>query len=213
MKYDKNTWLLYAITDRAWVGTQTLNQQAEAALKGGITCLQLREKHLDEKSLLAEALEIQQLCRRYQVPFLINDHVDLAKKIGADGVHVGQSDRNAKEARAILGEQKLLGVSVQTVEQALLAEQNGADYLGVGAVFPTASKADAAEVPLNTLKNICSSVHIPVVAIGGIHAQNLCRLKGSGICGIATISAVFAAKNIEEETRKLKKLTEKVVRL
>lgn len=211
MKYDKNAWLLYAVTDRAWVGAQSLYQQAEAALKGGVTCLQLREKQLDKKSLLAEALEIQQLCRRYQIPFLINDHVDLAKKINADGVHVGQSDRNAKEVRAILGEQKLLGVSVQTTEQALLAEQNGADYLGVGAVFPTASKADAAEVPLGVLKDICNAVHIPVVAIGGITAQNLNRLKGSGICGIATISAVFAAKNIEEETRKLKKLAEEAV--
>lgn len=211
MKCDKKSLLLYAVTDRAWLNGETLYEQVEKAIKGGVTFIQLREKNLDEESFLAEALEIQELCRKYNMPFIINDNVEIANKIKADGIHVGQHDMKAGNVRAILGEDMILGVSVQAVEQALLAEKEGADYLGVGAVFPTGSKADADYVSYETLNAICDAVSIPVVAIGGIGAENVSKLKGSGISGIAVISAIFAAEDIESATRKLKQLTEKVI--
>ena len=211
MKFDKKSLLLYAVTDRTWLRGKTLYEQVEKAIRGGVTFVQLREKNLDEVSFQSEALEIQELCRKYNIPFIINDNVEIAKKINADGVHVGQSDMKAGNVRAILGEDKILGVSAQTVEQALIAEKEGADYLGVGAVFPTGSKLDADDVSLDTLKEICSAVNIPVVAIGGIGAGNVLELENSGISGIAVISAIFAAENIESATRNLKELTEKVV--
>ena len=204
--------LLYAVTDRAWLGKQTLYEQVEQALKGGATFVQLREKELDSKAFLEEAVEIQGLCRKYQIPFVINDNVGIALKINADGVHVGQDDMEAGNVRALLGKDKILGVSVQTVEQAVLAEQSGADYLGVGAVFHTGSKADAADVTHETLKAICKAVKIPVVAIGGLGKQNVLELRGSGICGIAVISAIFAAQDIQSATAELKQLTKQVVK-
>ena len=211
MKCDKKSLLLYAVTDRTWLNDDTLYEQVEKAIKGGVTFVQLREKKLDEESFLNEALEIQKLCRKYNTPFVINDNVEIAKKINADGVHVGQSDMKAANVRAILGDDKILGVSAQTVEQAVLAEKQGADYLGVGAVFPTGSKADAEDVSYETLKAICEAVNIPVVAIGGISTGNVLKLKGSGISGIAAISAIFAAENIEYATKGLKQLTVEVV--
>lgn len=211
MKCDKKDLLLYAVTDRSWLGEQTLYEQVEEALKGGATFIQLREKELDEENFLKEAIEIKELCKRYHVPFVINDNVEIARKMDADGVHVGQSDMEAGDVRALLGEKKILGVSAQTVEQAILAEQRGADYLGVGAVFPTGSKADAEDVSLETLKNICEAVHIPVIAIGGIGKANVSQLKGSGICGIAVISAIFGAKDIRTAAAELKTLTRKAV--
>lgn len=211
MKCDKKDLLLYAVTDRSWLGEQTLYEQVEEALKGGATFIQLREKELDDESFLAEAIEIQKLCRQYRVPFVINDNVEIARKINADGVHVGQSDMEAGDVRAILGEEKILGVSAQTVAQAVLAEQRGADYLGVGAVFQTGSKADADDVSHETLKAICEAVKIPVVAIGGIGKHNVLQLKGSGIDGIAVISAIFASKDIQKATAELKALAERAV--
>ena len=211
MKCAKEDLLVYAVTDRSWLDGKTLAQAVEAALQGGATFVQLREKSLNTEDLLREAREIQELCRRYQVPFVINDNVELACQIGADGVHVGQKDMEAGMVRQMLGPDKILGVSAQTVEQALLAEAKGADYLGVGAVFPTDSKADAEAVSWETLQAICRAVHIPVVAIGGIGRQNLSVLKGSGICGIAVISAIFGAEDICEATRELKRLTSQVV--
>lgn len=211
MKCDKKDLLLYAVTDRSWLGEQTLYEQVEEALKGGATFIQLREKELDDESFLAEAIEIQKLCRQYRVPFVINDNVEIARKINADGVHVGQSDMEAGDVRAILGEDKILGVSAQTVAQAVLAEQRGADYLGVGAVFHTGSKADADDVSHETLKAICEAVRIPVVAIGGIGKHNVLQLKGSGIDGIAVISAIFASKDIQKATAELKALAERAV--
>ena len=203
--------LLYAVTDRAWLRGQTLYEQVEAALKGGATFVQLREKNLDEESFFREALEIKKLCRKYRVPFVINDNVAIAKAADADGVHVGQSDMEAGDVRAILGGSKILGVSAQTVEQAVLAEKRGADYLGVGAVFPTGSKDDADIVSLETLSAICRAVSIPVVAIGGIGKHNVKELRGTGICGIAVISAIFAAEDIEKAAKELKALTEETV--
>ena len=211
MKCSKEMMLLYAVTDRMWTGRQTLMEQVEDALKGGATCVQLREKELDDETFLQEAMEMKALCEKYHVPFFVNDNVEIAVKCKADGIHVGQSDMKAQNVRAIIGEDKILGVSAQTVEQALLAEKEGADYLGVGAVFPTGSKLDAEDVSYDTLKEICSAVSIPVVAIGGISAENVLKLKNSGISGIAVISAIFAADDIEASTEKLKKLTEKVV--
>ncbi|MBQ3489675.1 MAG: thiamine phosphate synthase [Clostridia bacterium] len=211
MKCDKKDLLLYAVTDRSWLGEQTLYEQVEEALKGGATFVQLREKELDDAAFLAEAIEIQELCRKYKVPFIINDNVEIARKMNADGVHVGQSDMEAGNVRTILGEDKILGVSAQTVEQAILAEQRGADYLGVGAVFHTGSKADADDVSLETLKAICKAVSIPVVAIGGVGKHNVLKLSGSGICGIAVISAIFASEDITSATAELKALTEQAV--
>ena len=211
MKCDKKDLLLYAVTDRHWLNGRTLYRQVEEALKGGATFIQLREKELDEEHFLEEAKEIKELCRRYQVPFVINDNVEIALAVDADGVHVGQSDMEAGDVRAKLGLDKMIGVSAQTVEQAVMAEQNGADYLGVGAVFPTGSKADALEVSHDTLKAICKAVKIPVIAIGGISTENILELSGSGICGIAVISAIFAKDDIEEAARELRGLTEKMV--
>lgn len=203
--------LLYAVTDRHWLNGATLISQVEAALKGGATFIQLREKNLDDKAFYQEALEIQKLCKEYKVPFVINDNVELAKKIGADGVHVGQSDMEALDVRKVLGDDKIIGVSAQTVEQAELAEKHGADYLGVGAVFPTGSKNDAIEVSFETLQEICEHVHIPVIAIGGITRDNVVELSQSGICGIAVISAIFGQTNIEAATADLKKQTKKML--
>ena len=211
MKCDKKDLLLYAVTDRHWLNGRTLYSQVEEALKGGATFIQLREKELDEEHFLEEAKEIKELCRRYQVPFVINDNVEIALAVDADGVHVGQSDMEAGDVRAKLGPDKIIGVSAQTVEQAVMAEQNGADYLGVGAVFPTGSKADALEVSHDTLKAICKAVKIPVIAMGGISKENILELSGSGICGIAVISAIFAKDDIEEAARELRGLTEKMV--
>ena len=203
--------LLYAVTDRYWLGDETLYQQVEKTLKGGTTFVQLREKKLDEDNFLKEAIEIKELCRKYNVPFVINDTVDIALKMDADGVHVGQSDMEAGDVRAKLGPDKIIGVSTQTVEQAILAEKHGADYLGVGAVFPTTSKDDAAEVSYDTLKAICEAVSIPVVAIGGITQENVVKLAGSGIDGVAVISAIYAQKDIKKAAADLKEAVKAIV--
>ena len=213
MKFDKEDLLLYAVTDRSWLNGETLYSQVEKTLKGGVTFVQLREKALDQKAFLAEAKEIQALCRQYKVPYVINDNVDIAIAIDADGVHVGQSDMEAESVREKLGTDKILGVSAQTVEQAVLAEQQGADYLGVGAVFHTGTKVDADDVSHETLSEICAAVKIPVIAIGGISRENVMQLKGSGICGIAVISALFAEPDIERATAALKALTAEMVKL
>lgn len=207
MKCDKNDLLLYAVTDRHWLKGQTLYAQVEEAIAGGATFVQLREKQMDEADVLQEAKEIQALCRAHHIPFVINDHVEIAKAIQADGVHVGQSDMEALDVRRLLGEEAIIGVSAETVEQALLAQAHGADYLGVGAVFPTGSKDDAADVSMETLRAICEAVDIPVIAIGGISEDNVGQLAGSGICGIAVISAIFAQENVRDAAARLKQKT------
>ena len=207
----KEDMLLYAVTDRHWLNGDTLYSQVEKTLEGGTTFVQLREKELDEEHFLEEAKEIKKLCAKYNVPFVINDNVEIALEMDADGVHVGQSDMEAGDVRAKLGPDKIIGVSAQTVEQALLAQERGADYLGVGAVFHTDSKADAADVDHETLKAICEAVDIPVIAIGGISKDNVGELAGSGICGIAVISAIFAEKDIKGATQELKNRTKKMV--
>ena len=203
MKCDKKYMFLYAVTDRRWATKQSLYEQIECAIKGGITCLQLREKDLGADKFFAEAAEIKKLCNKNNIPFIINDNADIAVKCGADGLHIGQEDMAASDARKLIGDDMILGVSAQTVEQAVKAERDGADYLGVGAVFNTSTKTDAADVPLETLKEICAAVSIPVVAIGGINEENISQLKGSGIDGAALVSAIFAAKDVEKSCKTL----------
>ena len=208
----KEDMLLYAVTDRSWLGDKTLAMQVEEALQGGATFVQLREKHLDKEAFQKEAVAIQKLCRKYCVPFVINDNVEIAMEIGADGVHVGQSDMEAGSVREKLGPDKIIGVSAATVEQALQAEKRGADYLGVGAVFSTSTKEDAKPLDHKVLKEICEAVNIPVVAIGGISQDNVLELKGSGISGIAVVSAIFAQKNIKEAANRLKQSAAQIVK-
>lgn len=195
---DRDLLKVYAVTDRRWLNGRTLREAVEEALKGGVTFVQLREKNLKREELLKEAFEIKELCGRYKVPFVINDNPDIAAECGADGVHVGQNDMAAEAARKRLGPERIIGVSVRTVEQAVAAEKSGADYLGVGAVFSTGSKADAKHVSMDTVREICSAVSIPVIAIGGVNEGNVTLLKGTGICGVAIISALFAAGDITE---------------
>ena len=211
MKCDKKAMLLYAVTDRAWVGKQSLYEQVESALKGGATCVQLREKELDDETFLKEALEISALCKRYEVLFFINDNVEIAIKCHADGVHVGQDDMEAAKVRRKVGEQMLIGVSVHTVEEALEAVKNGADCLGVGAMFSTSTKTDVNVLPKETLCDICEAVDVPVVAIGGIGKSNISQLTGTGVDGVALVSAIFAADDIEKECRLLRKLSDEMV--
>lgn len=216
MKFDRNTLtkdqlLLYAVTDRHWLNGRTLHSVVKESLDGGVTFVQLREKQLDEAHM-EEAKDLQVLCKEYNVPFIINDNVDIALAMDADGVHVGQSDMEAGDVRAKLGPDKIIGVSAQTVEQAILAEKHGADYLGVGAVFPTGSKDDATEVPHETLKAICEAVSIPVIAIGGITQENVSSLAGNGICGIAVISAIYAQPDIRKAAENLKATTAEMVK-
>lgn len=203
--------LLYAVTDRYWLGNHTLTQDVEAALKGGATMIQLREKTLCDADFLAEAKVIKALCAQYNVPFIINDNVAIARACDADGIHVGQRDMEADDVRALIGSTKLLGVSAQTVEQALLAQSMGADYLGVGAVYTTGTKADADNVSMDTLTDICAAVDIPVVAIGGITQENLSGLSGTGIAGIAVVLAIFAAEDIKGATQELLTITREMI--
>lgn len=211
MKCDRQAMRLYAVTDRTWVGRQTLPEQVEVALKGGATCVQLREKELDRAALLEEARTLAALCRRYGVPLIINDNVEVALAAGADGVHVGQDDLTVEQVRRLAGDRLIVGVSAHTVEQALAAQAGGADYLGVGAVFATATKSDAHVLPRETLAEICRAVDIPVVAIGGISADNLLQLAGTGVDGVALVSAIFSAPDIEGQCRRLRALSERMV--
>ena len=199
--------LLYAVTDRAWVGKQSLYEQVESALKGGVTCVQLREKELDYDSFLSEAIQIASLCKRYGVPLFINDNVDIAIACGADGVHVGQDDMAAANVRQKVGSGMMIGVSVHNVDEAKKAVRDGADCLGVGAVFTTSTKADASVLPISEVKAICDAVDIPVVAIGGINKGNILQLSSSGVDGIAVVSAIFSSENIEEECKQLRALS------
>lgn len=204
--------MLYAITDRSWLHGASLDSQVEQALRGGVTFLQLREKELSRTEFLEEAKSMKELCHRYGVPLIINDDVELAWEVDADGVHVGQSDMSAGDVRKRLGPDKIIGVSARTVEQALLAQQQGADYLGSGAVFGTDSKADAKRLDHEVLRQICKAVQIPVVAIGGIHEGNVHELAGNGISGVAVISAIFAKPDIEKAAAELKDKVREMIR-
>ncbi len=211
MKSLKDELLLYVVSDKSWLGDNTLEYAIEKAIIGGATFIQLREKDLDFDSFLEQAKSIKNLCSKHNIPFVINDNIDVAIRSNADGIHLGQDDMNAFKARSQIGNDKIIGVSVQTVSQAIKAQNDGANYLGVGAIFDTNSKADAKNVNLDTLKEICNAVDIPVIAIGGICDKNIAKLSNSGICGVAVISAVLANPNIEKATSELKKLAQKMI--
>lgn len=211
MKIKPEILRVYGVTDASWTGRFTLLEQVEQALKGGVTCIQFRDKQLENDAFLREAKKMKVLCEKYHVPLIINDHVDIAVRCGADGVHVGQKDMEAKEVRKLVGEKMIIGVSVRTVEQAIQAEQAGADYLGVGAVFGTSTKMDAEKISLERLKEICQAVTIPVVAIGGVQKDNFPELAGTGVAGAALVSAIFSAQDIEEECRNLRNISEQIV--
>lgn len=212
MKADRASLLLYAVTDRAWLGGDSLAERVEAAVKAGASFVQLREKDAGDASFLSRAKEIKAVTDRYGIPFVINDNVGVAIACGADGVHVGQGDMEAGEVRRLIGGDRILGVSVQTLEQAMLAERSGADYLGVGAVFSTSTKPDADTVSYDTLKEICAGVSIPVVAIGGIDKNNIMTLSGSGISGVAVVSAIFAQPDTAAATKELRRLAGMMVK-
>lgn len=211
MPLAKEQLLLYAVTDRTWVGQQTLLEQIEAALAGGVTLVQLREKALPEEAFLKEAIQVRTLCRRYGVPLLINDNVDVALQSGADGVHVGREDAPVAAIRKRMGRDFLIGATAKTVRQAQLAQEAGADYLGVGAVFPSPTKQSARRITGEQLRDICAAVSIPAVAIGGITLENLPQLRGSAVQGIAVVSALFGAADIRAAARDLKREAQRVL--
>lgn len=211
MKCDKKAMLLYAVTDRAWIGKQSLYEQVESALKGGATCVQLREKELDDEAFLKEAIELAALCKQYGVPFFINDNVEIAIECHADGIHVGQGDMEVAKVRQQVGNDMIIGVSVHSVREALEAVKSGAGCLGVGAMFSTSTKTDVDVLQKETLRDICTAVDIPVVAIGGISKSNISELAGTGVDGVALVSAIFAADDIENECSLLRQLTEEMV--
>lgn len=207
----KKGMFLYAVTDRTWLQGRTLAECVEESLQGGVTFLQIREKDLDQKNFQEEAKELKELALKYQVPFVVNDNVEIAKAIDADGVHVGQSDMECRRARLFLGENKIIGVSVQTVEQAIKAEADGADYLGVGAMFETSTKENVREITKETIQAIKEAVSIPIVGIGGIHQKNVLNLVGMGLDGIAVVSAIYAASDILKATKELYSLVEQII--
>ena len=211
MKLTNEMMRLYAVTDRSWLRGRTLLEQVELALTGGTTLVQLREKEMDEAAFLQEAVDMAKLCHRYGVPLLINDNVEIALRSGADRVHVGQDDMEAAAVRSVFGSEMIVGVTAKTVGQALRAQEAGADYLGSGAVFGSATKLDARPMTKEQLKSICNAVSIPVVAIGGINRNNLPELAGTDIAGVAVVSGIFAADDIENECRHLRRIAEQIV--
>lgn len=216
----KRALKLYAVTDDRWttvekskeesnarteekeITQKNLIEQVEEALKGGVTMVQFREKNKSYEEKKRVALELQKLCKKYNVPFIINDNVELAKEICADGVHLGQSDMDVEEARKILGEEVIIGATAKTVEQARLAQEKSADYLGSGAVFGTTTKLDASFLSREKLTEICESVEIPVVAIGGITGENVAELSKAPIAGVAVVGGIFAQENIQAAAEK-----------
>lgn len=211
MKNDRSKYLLYAVTDRHWLNGRTLEEDVELALKGGVTLVQLREKDLNFEEFCEEAEKIHLLCQKYNVPLIINDDVEVAKAVNSEGVHLGQGDMSIAKAREILGNDKIIGATARTKEQAVKAEKEGADYVGSGAVFGTSTKSDAVKMSFGTLREICNSVNIPVTAIGGITKENVLQLKGTGISGAAVVSGIFAEKDIFNSTIELRKKIEEVV--
>lgn len=205
MQFNKDMLKLYAVTDRTWLGGKSLEEAVEQAILGGVTCVQLREKELDEDELIEAASKLADICHRHNIPLIVNDNYEAALKSGADGVHVGIEDAPVKEIRRIAGSNFIIGATAKTVEQARLAEASGADYLGVGAVFPSPTKKNALRITPDMLSEICGSVTIPAVAIGGISLENAHEIKGCGQAGIAVVSAIFAAEDIKKAAEALKK--------
>ena len=210
MTFNEEMLLLYAVTDRNWTGQLSLYQQVEQALQGGVTMVQLREKNLSEAEIIVQAEELLELCHRYGVPLIINDNAHIALKVGADGVHLGIEDAPVSEIRKKADKDFIIGATAKTVEQAKAAEAAGADYLGVGAVFPSPTKQNAIRITTQQLKTICGSVNIPAVAIGGIGLQNMNELKGGGMKGVAVVSAIFGAEDIKAAAEKLKEAAQEL---
>lgn len=206
MKLNKKDLLLYAVTDRAWLNGRTLASCVEDAIRGGATMIQLREKNMTDEAFIAEARTIKEITDHFHVPLIINDNITVASAIDADGVHVGQSDMRAVDVRSHIGKDKIIGVSAHTVAEAIEAEQAGADYLGIGSIFSTSTKADAESVSLDTLRSITAAVSIPTVAIGGISEKNILSLSGSGIDGVAVVSSIFAQDDIFSAAQKMNTL-------
>lgn len=209
--FNRENLLLYAVTDRSWTENQTLYEQLEDALIGGVTCVQLREKNLSEEDFIQEAVEIRELCRKYNIPLIINDNLNVAIKSNADGIHVGQEDVSAAEIRKLVGDNFIIGVTAKTIEQAKKAENDGADYIGVGAVFPSPTKTNAIRITNEQLNEICSSVSIPAVAIGGISLDNITELSGCKMSGVAVVSAIFAADDIKTTVQELKRTVQDLI--
>ncbi len=208
----RSAMLLYAITDQRWLKPgQSLLEVCRDVLEHGATFLQIREKDLDPGDFEREAEAMRRLCKAHRVPFVVNDSVEIALACGADGVHVGQSDIRGRDIRALIGPERILGISAGTVEEAVAAEKAGADYIGVGAVFATGTKADADYIGLDAFRAIRESVSIPVVAIGGITAENLRELAGSGADGVAVVSAIFAAPDPGAAAAELLALTKETL--
>ena len=212
MRLKREMLRLYAVTDRAWVGRQTLCEQVEDALRGGATCVQLREKQLSKEQFLEEAKALLALCRRYGAPLIINDRLDVALESGADGVHVGIEDAPVAEIRKKAGPDFIIGATAKTVDQARAAEAAGADYLGVGAVFPSPTKQNAIRITAEQFREICASVSIPAVAIGGITLENASSLRGCGADGIAVVSALFGAPDIARAAAALRTQAESIAK-
>ncbi len=211
MKLKKENILLYVVTDRTWLGQNKLRDQVEEIIKSGATLLQVREKDLSFEEFVAEAKQIKNITERYGIPLIINDRIDVAIAVDADGVHLGQEDEDIKKAKEIFGADKIIGISAHNVEEALKAQNNGADYIGVGAVFSTSTKKDANTVAYETLQDICRAVTLPIVAIGGITEDNILNLSGSGVDGVAVISAIFASENVGKATDKMLGLAKKMI--
>lgn len=211
MKLDREMLRLYLVTDKTWLRGRRLEEQVQESIESGATFIQLREKNMTYEAFVEQARVVKGVTDLYKIPFVINDSVEVAKEVDADGIHVGQGDMNARAVRMMLGQDKIIGVSARTVEQAIKAEVDGADYIGVGAVFTTATKLDASHVTYETLQDICRSVTIPVVAIGGVSEKNVGELKGSGIAGVAVVSAILSKESISKATKVLRRLVDTVV--
>lgn len=207
MRVNKQDMRLYVITDRTWLNGRCLADLVEESIRAGATFIQLREKNLSYSEFVKTAVEIKAVTDRCGIPFIINDDVEVALEADADGVHIGQGDEGIQTVREKLGSHKIIGLSAHTVEEAVKAEEMGADYIGVGTVFNTSTKSDATPVSFDTLKSICSRVHIPVVAIGGVNKNNILKLSGSGADGVAVISAIFAQPDIGMATAELLRLS------
>lgn len=208
MKFNKEFLKLYAVTDRSWIGNRSMSEEVEKSLKAGVTCLQIREKNISDEEYLSRSIELRKICNKYNVPFIVDDNVEIALASGADGVHVGQKDLLNRNIRAMIGSDKILGISANSVELAIAAEKAGADYIGVGSIQLSPTKGESKVLSLEYVQEICHSVSIPVVAIGGVNEQNIPKLKDTGVAGVAVISAIFGKDDVAEATYKLKKLVD-----
>lgn len=207
MKFTKSMLKLYAVTDRSWLKNETLYQQVEKALQGGVTMVQLREKNLDDISFLKEAIEIKELCHHYHVPLIINDNLEVAIHSDADGIHIGQDDISIETVKERFPG-KIIGVTAHNLEEAVKAQQAGATYLGMGALFPTSTKDNTIPLAIDDLRNITSLIDIPIVAIGGISLDNIEQLKDTGIAGVAVVSALFKSEDIVATAKQFLELLE-----